>query len=595
MHLISLFRRRLRKVLESRKYRCWVKKYGLLTEAERTLVQKKIDTLDLFSLPKISVVMPVCNPPLRFLEEAVASVTSQIYPHWELCIVDDGSTDEAIIMWLRALEQKGLRIKINFLKKRSGIAAATNAALRMASGEFIAFLDHDDCFSLDALAEVALAIAAIPNVAYLYSDEDKIDARGERCDPFFKPDWNPDLLTSLNYCSHLSIIRKVIIDEVGGLNSDLEGAQDWDLILRVTERVESNQIIHLPKVLYHWRISQNSTARSIRAKPYVTIASKKVLEQALERRGCAAIGIDLVMAGGHWKVCHALPDVLPFVSIIILTHSSIDLLKICIESLCSQTKYKHYEILIMDSNSHDEKTLRYYSQIKKEKNIRIIPSPDASNYSAMNNHAVAHARGEILLLLNNTMEVIQPGWLAELVAQAVRPEVGAVGALLYSSNGRVQYAGTILGMGDLAGDVGKFFRKQHYVGGNRMSVVQNFSALTGACLAVRKKVYEEVGGFDQIDLPVAFSDIDFCLKLQQAGYRNVWTPFAELIHHSLASAAPEKKKRFKKEAALLRLRWGELIKDDPAYNPNLTLEREDWSLAWPPRKRENWGQRNTCF
>ena len=588
--MVSLFFRQWRKLIESRNYRRWVKKYDCFSEERRATLQKKIDALDLFSLHKISVVMPVYNPPLRLLEEAIASVRSQIYPHWELCIVDDASTDAAVVTALQELGKKESRVKIKFLKKRSGIALTTNAALLLASGVFVAFLDHDDLLAPDALAEVALAIATVPDVGYLYSDEDKIDQRGRCSDPFFKPDWNPDLLTSLNYCSHLSVFRKSLLEELGALKHDMEGAQDWDLILRVTEKITPQQIIHLPKVLYHWRLSQNSTARSIKAKPHVTEASKKVLEQALQRRKRAFIDVKQVEAGGHWKVRYALPDKPPLVSIIIPTRNRLDLLQGCIESLRAKTNYPHYEILIADNDSSDAAVLNYYRGLEKEKNIRIIECHGSFNYSAINNQAVTCARGEILVLLNNDIEVIQPDWLAELVAQAVRPEVGAVGAVLRYPDGRIQHAGVVLGIGGVAGHVGKFFREQRYIGGNRMKVVQNFSAVTGACLAVRKKIYEEVGGLDEMRLAIAFNDVDFCLKLQQIGYWNVWTPFAELIHHESASRGSEntleKKKRFAQEVATMREKWGALLNDDPAYNRNLTLVHEDWNLAWPPRRRK---------
>ncbi|HLB32798.1 MAG: hypothetical protein A3F67_07500 [Verrucomicrobia bacterium RIFCSPHIGHO2_12_FULL_41_10] len=628
--------RQLRKIIEAFRYRCWVKRYDTMTEKRRVHLLQCLAQTDSSLLPKISVILPVYNPPLRFLQEAIASVRSQLFTHWELCIVDDGSTHQEVLSYLHEIEKKDPRIKIIFCKKNRGIAAATNEALNLCSGDFVTFLDHDDVLSLDALGEVALAIAknlssnstdaansfvapvleassssctlnfcapSTPcsssasasfkvgstnsNVGFLYTDEDKLDRWGRRCDPFFKPDWNPALLESLNYCSHLSVIRRSFVMEAGGINTTVEGAQDWDLILRITERLHSDQIIHIPKILYHWRISNHSTARSVKAKPHIIEAGRRVLEEHFQRIGRSIKGIEQVHEGGHWKINFEFTNPSPLVSIIIPTRNRRDLLERCIQSIQSKTDYSNYEILIADNDSDDPAILEYYRQLEDYSNIRILKTPGPFNYSAINNRAVAHARGEILVLLNNDIEVTHPSWLSELITYAIRSDVGAVGALLCYPNGRIQHAGVILGIGGIAGHVGKNFREQCYVGGNRMCVVQNFSAVTGACLVVRKKLYEEVGGLDEMNLPVSFNDVDFCLKLRAAGYWNVWTPFVSLIHHESASRGlentPEKKRRFAKEVTTMRQRWGELLDHDPAYNPNLTLKNEDWSLAWPPR------------
>ena len=585
--------RRVQNYFKTQTYRRWIARYEANPEKRKQELLKKIAAIPPASLSTISVILPVCNPPLRFLRAAVTSVQRQVWTGWELCIVDDGSTDRSVLDYLKKLQKKDPRIRLTFHEQQQGIAITTNDALALASSEFVAFLDHDDLLAPEALAEMIVAIDEHPNVGLLYTDEDKIDHRGRRCDPFFKPDWNPDLLTSLNYCCHLSVLRRSLVMDLGGLETTVEGAQDWDLLLRVTEKLTKDQIIHLPKVLYHWRISRHSTARSINAKPHVTAVSRRVLENHLYRIKRPFIEIENVHLGGHWQVKYALPAPPPRVSIIIPNRDQKKLLQSCLESIWTKTDYPNYEILIADNDSQDLELLAYYQKQSAQKKMRIIKTPGPFNYSSINNRAVREARGEILLLLNNDIEVMHDSWLHELVSHVLRPEVGAVGALLYYPDRRIQHAGVVLGIAGpmkvngVAGHIGKYFWGNEAVGGNRMKVVQNFSAVTGACLAVRKKVYEEVGGMDEIGLPVAFNDVDFCLKLQAAGYFNVWTPFATLVHHESKSRksenTPAKKKRFQQEIATMRERWGWLLDHDPAYNPNLTLEHEDWGLAWPPR------------
>ncbi len=595
---VFLLLRPIQKLFQKQQYHVWVSRYDTWSEKERTTLVKRLGSEQPSLNPKISVLLPVYNPPLPFLQKAIASVQAQVWSNWELCIVDDGSNNQKVITYLGSLEKKDPRIKVLFRNNQAGISSATNAALAAASGEFVAFLDHDDLLPPHALAEMVLAIRKKPEVGFLYSDEDKIDTQGKRCDPFFKPDWNPDLLRSLNYCSHLSVIRRSLVLEVGGLDSSVDGAQDWDLLLRVTELLRPDQIKHIPKVLYHWRISPTSTAHSGKAKPQIIEAGQLLLEQHLKRTKSAYQSLKKISNAGHWRTVYALPKPLPLVSIIIPTRNGYELLRQCVESIQTNTDYPHYEILIADNDSDDPMTLDYFRQKEDGIKIRILNIPGPFNYSSINNQAVAQAHGEILLLLNNDIEVVEKSWLSELVSHAIRPGVGAVGALLYYPNGKIQHAGVVLGIagpmkvGGVAGHVGKYFSPNQTVGGNRINVVQNFSAVTGACLAVRKKLYEEVGGLDQISLPVSFNDVDFCLKLQAAGYRNIWTPFAVLIHHESATRGlentPEKRERSFQEIAVMRKRWGALLDADPAYNSNLTLEHENWELAFPPREETDY-------
>ncbi len=593
-HFFHFLTQRKLRHFKNRSYTHWLRAHESRSSKRREQLLAHLSELSPASSPSLSILLPVCNPPLSFLQATIASLQAQLWTHWELCLVDDASGERKILDYLRDLQTKEPRLKLSFHEQRQGIASTTNDALALASGEFVAFLDHDDLLAPEALGEIILSIKKNPEVSFLYTDEDKIDQYGHRSDPFFKPDWNPDLLRSLNYCSHFSVLRRSLVIKLGGLDAGVEGAQDWDLLLRATENLLPHEIIHLPSILYHWRISAHSTAYSIATKPYVTQASRSVLERHLIRKKCSFSKIENVHPGGHWRVHYRLPHRAPYVSIIIPNRNQKKLLQTCLESIEKQTIYPHYEIIIADNDSQELDLLAYYEEQITRKKIRLLQMPGAFNYASMNNRAVDQAHGEILLLLNNDIEVLNSSWLHEMVSHAIRPEIGAVGALLYYPDGRIQHAGVILGIAGpmkvkgVAGHSGKFFSPKKSVAGNRLAVVQNFSAVTGAALAVRKKLYEDVGGMNEKDLPVSFNDIDFCLKLRDAGYWNLWTPFAKLLHHESktrgSDRTPAQKKRAKREIAYMRERWGSLLDRDPAYNPNLTLEHEDWSLAWPPRE-----------
>lgn len=585
--LFSLLSSRFRNAIQTYHYRRWIKKYDLLTEEKREEIFKKIAGLDLFSQPKISVVIPVYNTSLSLLKMTINSVRHQLYSHWELCIADDGTQNPKLLHYLETLAKSESNIHVTFSEKNHGISKATNRALALATGDFVAFLDHDDLLTPDALAEMVLAIAAVPEVGYLYSDEDKIDRYGRRKDPFFKPDWNPNLLTSLNYTSHLSLIRRTLITECGGLREGLEGAQDWDLILRVTEKLTPQQIIHIPKILYHWRLSKSSSARSIKAKPYVTQASRNVLEQSLRRRGVPVSSVEQIKEGGHWRVHYALPTLLPLVSIIIMADAK-KACEECLKSIQEQTDYSHYEILVVSRNQLFSKSLN------KGENIRYVSLPNHAQYSPMNDEIVAQSRGDILVFLNEHLRVIDSYWLGELVAHAITPNVGAVGALVCYPDGLIRHAGLILGMKDsiskrhLAGHIGFGLPLREYVGGNRLNVVQNFSILGSECLAIRRKVYDEINDRNLHEKGFFLGAIELCLMLKEADYKNVWTPFSKLLYsESLGKKreSPKESDLSKKEIKNINQRWSSWIEDDPAYNPNLTLTDSDWSLAWPPRKR----------
>ena len=538
------------------------------------------------SPPKISVLMPVYNPEKEWLCRAIESVRAQTYPNWELCVADDASTLPHVREILERAGREEPRIRVVFRERNGHICAATNTALEMAGGEWAALFDHDDELAPQALHCMAREIAAHPRAELIYSDEDKIDEQGTRFSPHFKPDWNPDLLLGQNYISHLAVYRTATLRALGGMRAGFEGSQDWDLALRVTERVDAAAIRHVPRILYHWRAGEKSTALHLGEKDYAGESARRALAGHLERIGRPAPIFPTI--GGHWRIAQPLPQRHPLVSIIIPTHNAAHLLRVCIASIIARTEYAPYEILLVNNGSDDPKALELFAEFAREDGVRVLDYGLPFNYSAINNFAARQARGEILCLLNNDIEVLGTGWLGELVSHAVRPEIGAVGARLYYPTMRLQHAGVITGIGGVAGHAFKNFpRDDPGTPQFRPHLAQNLSAVTAACLAVRRSVFFEAGGFDEQRLPVAFNDVDFCLKVQALGYRNLYTPFAELIHHESASRGhedtSEKVRRFQDEIAAMQERWGDRLFRDPAFNPNLSLDSEDFAPAYPPR------------
>lgn len=574
-----------------RDYAAWVHRFDTLSLTQIVTYRARLENLPPDQRPLISILVPTYNTPESWLIKAIESVRAQFYPHWELCIADDASTAPHVRRVLEGFAQRDGRIKLTFRPENGHISAASNSALALATGEFTALLDHDDELAPHALAEVVLALAAEPKLEFIYTDEDKLDEQGRRFEPYFKPDWNPDLLLGQNYTCHLSVFRTARLRAVGGFRIGYEGSQDWDLTLRATEDLDPALIRHLPRILYHWRAIAGSTALNVDAKNnYPFIAAKKALTDHLVRRGIAA---ELVaVAGQHWRVQRPLPSPAPKVSIIVPTRNAESLLRLSVGSLLAKTEYPDFEIIVVNNRSDDPGTLAYFDELRAA-GVRILDYDAPFNFSALNNFAAREARGSLLAFLNNDLEVISPGWLTEMAAQALRPEIGAVGAMLYYPDDTVQHAGVILGLtgparrDGVAGHAFKCAPRGAEGQRNRLRLVQNYSAVTAACLVVRTEVFQAVGGFNEPDLAVAFNDIDFCLRVRAAGYRNLWTPFAEFYHHESASRGaedtPEKIARFQREVAYMRREWGPLLDRDPAYNPNLTIEVEDFSLAFPPR------------
>ena len=539
--------------------------------------------------PLVSIVMPAYNSDPRFLREAVDSVCEQVYPHWELLVVDDASDAPATRALLNQLEGLDARVRVLYRKENGHISAASNTALAAARGEWVGFLDHDDRLAPDALFRVVAEIEAAPDAGLIYSDEDKISESGDRYEPYFKPDWNPDLLRSQNYINHFSVFRKTLVDAVGGLREGFEGAQDYDLVLRVTERLESRAIRHIPRVLYHWRAVEASTARAGEAKPYAVEAARRALQEHLDRTGHT--GATVLPAPGFegiwWRVRYTLPSPAPRVSVIMPTRNGLKVLMDAVASVLDEADYPDVELILVDNASDDPATLRYLDFLQQDARVKVVRDERPFNFSQLNNDAVPYATGSVLVFLNNDVKARDRDWLRELVSHASRPAVGMVGASLLYADDMVQHAGCILGVGGVAAHA---FHLQPggtpgYMG--RGALIQNYSAVTAACVAMRRTVFDEVGGFDAEKLKVAFNDIDLCLKVLDAGYRNVWTPYARLYHFESVSRGyedtPEKQERFRSEVRAMRQRWGELLDADPAYNPNLSLDDAQFRLARKPR------------
>lgn len=534
--------------------------------------------------PLISILLPVYNPPDKWLRKCLDSVLAQSYGKWELCIANDASTHQHVRATLDAYAQRDSRIKVVHRAVNGHISASSNESLALARGEFVALLDHDDELPPWALLEVARAINNNPEWKLIYTDEDKINESGRRFDPYFKPDWNYDLFLAQNCVSHLGVYQTEMVRSLGGFRVGMEGSQDWDLALRCVERLQRHQIGHIPRVLYHWRAIAGSTALCADEKGYAAEAGLRAVGDHLERVGCKTDAVE--SRGGQVSVRRRLPDRLPKVSLIIPTRDKVDLLRICVSSVLEKTDYQNFELLIVDNQSDERATLDYFDLIKSDPRVSVLSYDAPFNYSAINNYAAARASGEIIGLINNDIEVDTPEWLREMVVHALRDDVGAVGAMLLYPNGTIQHAGVILGMHGIAAHLYVGLPRDHAGQMGRAFVVQEMSAVTAACLLVRKAVFDEVGGLDE-GLPVAFNDVDFCLRLREKGYRNVWTPNAVLYHHESASRGyedtPEKAARFNSEVNFMRSRWNEFLARDPSYNCNLSLTGDAFSLAFPPR------------
>ncbi len=525
--------------------------------------------------PKFSVLMPVFNTEPSELTAAIESVIAQSYSNWELCMADDCSSRAETRAALERFAAQNPKIKVRFGSERGGISRTCNAAWQLATGDYVCFLDHDDTLSEHALAYVCEALDRHPGADLLYSDEDKIDAKDKRFEPFFKPDWSPDLLLSENYICHLLVLRQDLARRIGHLNPDCDGSQDYDLILRASEA--ASEIRHVPKVLYHWRATEGSTAVTQDNKQYAVVAAQNALAAHVARTG-EATGIETGKVAGRWRARYAIPAGTR-VSIIIASGGKLDVLRTNLDGLFSKTTYRDYEVVIIDNSRHNGIESYVREQQPAHKNLRYIDWRNkVFNYSAINNSAAKQCDSPVLLFLNDDTSVIEPEWLEAMLELAMRPDVGAVGAKLLYPDGRIQHAGVTMGLYDNCGHAFKGLdgAVSHYF--DFPDVIRNVSAVTGACLMSRAEVFWKVGGFDEVQFAVAFNDIDLCLKIGNQGYRVLYTPHALLYHHEAFSKTSKDLVPHPQEVEAMRLKWESIIDADPYYNPNLTRNDEDYSL-----------------
>ena len=572
----------------------WVQAHDTPSDDDRLAIKSHIAGFK-FN-PLISVIMPTYETNERFLREAIKSVQAQLYSRWELCIADDASPSPRVWAILEELAGFDPRIKITRRTTNGHISLASNTALSLATGEFVALMDHDDLLPPQALYEVVADLQAHPDADIIYSDEDKVDEFGRRFEPHFKTGWNPELLLSQNMISHMGVYRRSLVEAVGGFREGFEGSQDYDLTLRVAEQTVADRIRHIPTILYHWRQQAGPGSFSEIDQDRCGEAALRAVRDHLERTGQIGAKVERQPDAPTWlRVSRQIPDRPPLVSVIIPTRDRAELMAGCVAGVLNRTDYPSLELIIADNDSVEPATTKLFEEIARDPRVRIVPSPGPFNYSKINNHAVTQARGEILLFLNNDVEVLTPQWLSEMVSHAVRVEVGAVGARLLYGDGRVQHGGVILGVGGEPPVAGNLYAGApgddagYY---NHLNLSRNMSAVTAACLAMRRTVFDQTGGFDEDNLAVAFNDVDLCLKVGALGYQIVWTPHAELAHLESASRGsdlePEHQARFQSEIAYMRKRWGQVLDSDPFYGPNFDHRRGDYRLASPPRRIKPW-------
>jgi len=531
--------------------------------------------------PLISVVVPTYNTDHKFLKECIESVLAQVYENWELCIVDDASSDGKVREVIKQYASEDDRIRYKFLKKNQHIAGATNEAITLATGEFISLFDHDDILWPNALYEVVKALNKDKKIDFLYTDEDKItENRKAYQAPFFKPDWNPDFLHSVNYITHFSTVRKTLLDKVGGLRKEYNGAQDWDLFLRITSATK--KIYHIPTVVYSWRIHDMSTAKSTQTKPYVIEAQRRAIQDDLVRKGHQDATVEQDKNNpGYWRVEYPVKGN-PLISIVIPTKNQYRVVKRCIDSIYVKTTYDNFEIILVDTGSTDKRVLAWYERLKKQhSNLTIVNWPEQPfSYARSCNEGARNAKGDLLVMLNNDTEVITPNWLELMAGDAQRDEIGAVGCMLYFPDRmHIQHGGVGVGLGGVAANSFSMVIN-HGLSPNQhlyLNTRHNMTAVTAACLMIKTSLYRKIGGFDE-EFRVTYNDVDLCLRLRELGLYNLYTPYVKLVHHeSISVGLPEEiKKRDTKEmraaVELFKAKWKKYIDHDPDLNPNFTRD-----------------------
>jgi GT2 family glycosyltransferase len=577
-------------------YERWLRSHGDPDATELEAMRLAVGHMP--SQPLLSVLMPVYESPERWLRRVIQSVQSQVYSNWELCIADDCSPSPHVREFLQKQAALDPRIKLCFRQENGHICRASNSALELCRGEFTVLLDHDDELPPHALFHVAWEAAHHPEVGVIFSDEDKIDVSGVRTGPYFKPGWNYDLLLGQNCVSHLGAFRTSLLRAVGGFRPGYEGSQDWDITLRAVTHCGRDKVRHIPRVLYHWRTLPSSTASSNEAKPYAVSAGYRAVEDHLRATGTGAVLQPLT--DGKWQVIWPLPDPAPRVSIIIPTRDRHALLRDAIESHSRVTDYPDVELIVVDNESTCPETLDYLRSLEATyPKFQLIPHAGSFNWSALNNLGARAATGSVLVFLNNDVRITRPDWLGELVRQSCRKGVGAVGARLLYEKGLIQHAGVVLSMTGVAGHVFRNSPPDANSIGGPPDLVREVSAVTGACLAVRRDVFDLAGGFDEVAFPIAYNDVEFCLRLRGMGLTNVYTPFATLVHHESQSrremeATSERKAAIVLEAHELISRWPQLVHRDPCYNINLSLDVELPVMSRPRREWPWLHDENSC-
>ncbi|HIX15943.1 MAG TPA: glycosyltransferase family 2 protein [Candidatus Hungatella pullicola] len=532
-------------------------------------------------MPKMSVVIPAYKTPERFLAAMLDSLREQTYANWEVCIADGSPRGEGVERVLKRYAQKDERIRYVILGENKGISGNTNAAMDMAMGDFVVLADHDDTLAPNALYECVKAINSDPEIDVVYTDEDKLDIDGgELFEPHFKPDFNPDLLTSVNYICHLFVVNRDLLSEVGGFRQEFDGAQDYDFIFRCTEK--ARKIYHVPKALYHWRCHQNSTSSNPESKLYAFEAGARAIKAHYERVGLKALSVEKGVDYGIYHTRFQI-DGNPLVSVIIPNKDHTADLDLCIRSIVEKATWKNLEFIIVENNSGDPETFAYYDKIQKEFDfVRVVKWEREFNYSAINNFGVTFARGQYLLFLNNDTELINPESIEEMLGFCQRDDVGIVGVRLLYSDDTIQHAGVVVGFGGIAGHTFIGLHKAESSYFNRAMCAQDYSAVTAACMMSKRSLFDQVGGFSE-DLAVAFNDIDYCMKIRSLNKLVVYAPYALFYHYESKSRGledtPEKVARFNREIRKFADKWPEILeKGDPYYNPNLTLRKSNFAL-----------------
>ena len=555
-------------------YGPWYRAYIPTEETLETQRKQKFD----YS-PLISIAVPAYQTPVEFLRQMIESLIVQTYSNWELCIVNASPDNEEMQKVLAEYSAGDSRVRFCNLKENLGIAENTNRAFAMTKGEFVGLLDHDDLLAPNALYEIVKILQDHPQADALYTDEDKVTTElDEHFQPHLKPDFNLDLLRSNNYICHFFVVRKSIVEKAGGFRKEFDGAQDYDFIFRCTEN--AGEVLHVPEILYHWRTHKASTADNPASKMYAFEAGKRAIEAHLERTGTKG-EVSHTQDLGFYRVKYPVQGK-PLVSVIIPNKDEKETLQTCLEMLEKNTGYQNFEIIIVENNSTTDEIFRYYKELSGNRKIHLLRWGKEFNYSAINNFATAHAKGEYLLFLNNDVKSINPDWLEEMLGVCQRPEVGGVGAKLIYPDNTIQHAGCVIGMGGIAGHMFVDMPADRTGYLHKASLLQDMSAVTAACLLMKKEVFEQAGGFTE-ELAVAFNDVDLCLKVRKNGYLIVYDPYAKLYHMESktrgAEDSKEKVRRFQTEIEYMRCHWIDILKNgDPCYNKNLSLTKWNYSL-----------------